>query len=436
VYDVLPQDPDTPFNREEVRTVQTYLRICDVLQRPVFRGAQLVAGQAGVKRPVRWVHILDVPDAREHIHGGELVLSTGLGFGDQLSRFRAFLQELIEGEAAGLCIELGTVVREIPPEILELAENASFPLVVFPMRVRFVDITQDIHKQILLHERRAFFEQDWVEQQIRGTGLVSTPAIPACNRTDAGRLYRVAVIAIPDERNQVSRPAGYAEGATRDWFDRKTDLSLHVRTAFTRQGIRPYLSVRMDTVIAILEMKDEHTLWASRLGQAFNALKEVLVRANWEMNIRMGVGREVRSICDVPRSYEDALTALSVCQRLQVGEWLSYEDTGIFRWISLLAEQAQAAAYASHDLQAVLEFDRKHHTNLFETLKVYLDCDRSKQRTADTLFIHRQTLYHRLEQLSQVLHIDLDDPVQRLSLHLSIYYYSFLKSTGSQGLSQ
>ncbi|MFO2548149.1 PucR family transcriptional regulator [Alicyclobacillus cycloheptanicus] len=421
------------------------LRVTDVLRRPVFAAAQLVAGSEGLLRPVRWVHILDVPEAAIHLHGAELVLTTGMGFGGHVDRFAAFLNQLVEKQAAGLCIELGTNIREVPQAVIDQAEQSDFPLIVFPSPVRFVDITQDIHKLILMQERQSFYEQEWVEQQIRGlrTDVQTTLTEDAlrtgqrAERKDtAVRGYRAAVIAIPEVVTPAAlhRPP-HPSGIDADWFQWKSDVSLHIRSAFARHGIQPYLSVRADAVVALLEYtrdgkaKGQGALqqvpWRQPFAAAYESMVRVLHQRLGEAAVFMGIGSEVQSLGQAQQSYTDAVTALRVCRQMQAGGWMAYEDTGIYRFITLLAEHPEAGAYVRDDLARVVAFDRTHHANLLETLKVYLDADRSKQQTADQLFIHRQTLYHRLEQLSQILDVDLDDPVQRLSVHLSVYYYWF-----------
>ena len=40
---------------------------------------RVVAGEDGLDRPVRWVHIAEVPDIATLLRGGELVLTTGIG---------------------------------------------------------------------------------------------------------------------------------------------------------------------------------------------------------------------------------------------------------------------------------------------------------------------------------------------------------------------
>ena len=56
---------------------------------------------------------------------------------------------------------------------------------------------------------------------------------------------------------------------------------------------------------------------------------------------------------------------------------------------------------------------------LYDTLKTYLERDRSAIHTAEALFIHKNTLFYRLRKLQEVLTADLDDPLARLHLLLS-----------------
>ena len=56
---------------------------------------------------------------------------------------------------------------------------------------------------------------------------------------------------------------------------------------------------------------------------------------------------------------------------------------------------------------------------LCDTLRTYLAQERSAVRTAEALFIHKNTLFYRLRKLQEVLTADLDDPSVRLHLMLS-----------------
>ncbi len=70
-------------------------------------------------------------------------------------------------------------------------------------------------------------------------------------------------------------------------------------------------------------------------------------------------------------------------------------------------------------LQRLREHDAEAGSELYETLRVYLRCERSLVKTAAALFIHRNTLLYRLEKLHQLVELDLEDPELRLHLELS-----------------
>jgi purine catabolism regulator len=87
--------------------------------------------------------------------------------------------------------------------------------------------------------------------------------------------------------------------------------------------------------------------------------------------------------------------------------------------------------YALHRRPELLRFAREQLGPLFEepaprerellrTLEVYLDSGARKAEAARALDLERQSLYLRLERLRQVLDTDLDDPENRLALHLAV----------------
>ncbi|MFT8871216.1 MAG: PucR family transcriptional regulator ligand-binding domain-containing protein [Sporolactobacillus sp.] len=121
----------------------------DVLERPIFKRAQLIAGAKGQYREVRWVHILEITHAAPYVSENDLILTTGLWLKQSLRSELDFMRQIIEHRTAGLCIEFGTTVDEIPEEMIALCEAHDFPLILFRQPIRFEEITQDIHSFII-----------------------------------------------------------------------------------------------------------------------------------------------------------------------------------------------------------------------------------------------------------------------------------------------
>jgi PucR family transcriptional regulator, purine catabolism regulatory protein len=128
---------------------ESSLIVEEVLKRPLFQHAEVIAGRQGLRRAIRWVHILESPRRGSFLNGGELVLSTGVGFGQDPEKRLAYLHELIHHKTAGLCIELGEYIVSVTPDMIELADHHQFPLIVFHRPVRFVDITLDLHELLV-----------------------------------------------------------------------------------------------------------------------------------------------------------------------------------------------------------------------------------------------------------------------------------------------
>jgi purine catabolism regulator len=139
---------------------------------PVLRRAlpEVLAGASNLDRVVRWVHVLEV-DPVGLLRGGELVLSTGAGPGQQADTQRRFVRGLNGESAAGLVIELGMSYRRaLPAALVVEAEVQSLPLIALHRPVRFVDVTEAIHGALV--DRQLSLLRGGQEIGDRLTGLV------------------------------------------------------------------------------------------------------------------------------------------------------------------------------------------------------------------------------------------------------------------------
>ena len=71
-------------------------------------------------------------------------------------------------------------------------------------------------------------------------------------------------------------------------------------------------------------------------------------------------------------------------------------------------------------LEQLTRFDRENDARLYETLRLYLENEQNTMETARRLFVHRNTLLHRLQKIGEMTRLDLTDPQVRLRLQLSL----------------
>src|SRR5699024_6658604 len=138
----------------------------DMLKRPFFKNATLLSGHNGLHQKISWAHIIEIEKFGHLLNGDEVVLTTGTGWADDEAKSLAYLQQLLDNHASALCIELVVHVKELPAKMIELAEQHNFPIISFSQEVRFIDITKDLHEQILGQHEDIWMELEHFHQRL------------------------------------------------------------------------------------------------------------------------------------------------------------------------------------------------------------------------------------------------------------------------------
>jgi purine catabolism regulator len=125
---------------------------------PILSKAQVVAGAGGVERTIRWTHIIDHPDVVPWVQEGHLLLTTAFAIMLHPELQADLIRALDEKHLAGMLINIGRYMLEIPAEMIAAADACGFPLITLPWDVDFTAVTHAIHEHIL-QEQYALSEQ-------------------------------------------------------------------------------------------------------------------------------------------------------------------------------------------------------------------------------------------------------------------------------------
>lgn len=113
----------------------TLSELLDDLELPLLGSAE------AAERPLRWVHISELPDPTPWLSGGELLLTTGMQLGSD-KRQRDFVLKLAGAGVAGLGLGTGFAHAEPPPALVKAAAAAGLPLFEVPYDLPFIAITE------------------------------------------------------------------------------------------------------------------------------------------------------------------------------------------------------------------------------------------------------------------------------------------------------
>jgi len=156
------------------------------------------------------------------------------------------------------------------------------------------------------------------------------------------------------------------------------------------------------------------------LLEAASKLRVEAVRRLPGSVVAVGIGRTCADPIDLAASHREALRALAVGSRTRgLGHVSLFEDLGLDRLLAGCSD-AELAAFRDTTLGTLLAHDAAHRTELIRTLEAFLASSGNAARAAQALYVHYNTLRHRLGVIEHVLGISLDDPDARLSLGLAL----------------
>jgi purine catabolism regulator len=114
-----------------------------------LKKGQVVAGRKGLERPIRYVDVMEVPDAPLWIRKDEMLVTTAYAIKDNLDALQQLVGELAARGASALVIKPERYLGSLPKEMIEQAEHLDFPIITVPADVPYIDITHPILEAIL-----------------------------------------------------------------------------------------------------------------------------------------------------------------------------------------------------------------------------------------------------------------------------------------------
>ncbi|MEV5956434.1 PucR family transcriptional regulator [Streptomyces sp. NPDC051987] len=385
------------------------LTLREVLALDPVRAArpELLAGEAALDRPVRWVHSSEVYEGANFLDGGELLLTNGFGLtdaGDEVRR--RYVRELAARGAAGLAVEVGRALPSMPPEVTDEAGRFGLPLLALHRVVPFVRIAEAANRAI-------------VARGLAGRRAVVRPW---------GDDHAAALLADLADGQALNQPEVEARAALAGFHPgpgaRLLGVSLH--------GSRGVGAVDR----AVRALGGAGVLRAAFPGDAL-ALLAVPAAVP---------GDPVRAVQAAFRGAAEPGATVAVGHAVGPGGWLHWSETlraarttlelaltvppaepgaaegplvtsaralALERELTrggVAANRDRLAALVQHTLGPLLAWEAAHPSDLVRTLEVHLRHGCSPTRTAALLHIGRQSLYQRLERIESLLDLEIDDP--------------------------
>lgn len=171
----------------------------------------------------------------------------------------------------------------------------------------------------------------------------------------------------------------------------------------------------------LVMLSDEDPLVKGNTKQAMAAeLVDRLQREFEGAAPAVGIGSPAPALTDFHISYAQAQRAARVARVIPgLGAVARSSDLGVYGMLARLPWDELQDEPLDDQLEKLLASGDKGE-QLAMTLETFLDNAGDVQRTASELYVHRTTLYYRLQRIAELTGADLADGNDRLALHLGL----------------
>ncbi|MDB5076646.1 MAG: hypothetical protein JWO42_2825, partial [Chloroflexi bacterium] len=152
-----------------------------------------------------------------------------------------------------------------------------------------------------------------------------------------------------------------------------------------------------------------------------SALHGLLVRELGGLTC-VGVGRICRALIDYRQGFEQAQEALRVARSTRAPDGVAaFDRLGAARYLAGLAAESPTETPQDRFQQAIEELsmhDARRASGLLETLTAFLAAGGNIARTAERLYVHRNTLVQRLDKIQDLTGLDPRESDHWLALQI------------------
>ncbi|HCL90802.1 MAG TPA: hypothetical protein DHW70_05745 [Candidatus Atribacteria bacterium] len=210
----------------------------------------------------------------------------------------------------------------------------------------------------------------------------------------------------------------------------KNDVLKTVQRIFmnTPQEIVSYTGGDRFVVLKTINLKDTDEILRKKLFRMGERIKNTISQ-KMKFKVTIGIGEYHEGIQGLNKSFKEATQALDIGTRLEgAGDIYYVGNLGVGKLLAEIKGENQQEFMEKTIYSTKNNKEKKINETLLETLKAFFDNNLSISKTAQAIYIHRNTLLYRLRRVKDIIGLDpkkFDDAIQlRLALKMRIYQES------------
>ena len=359
----------------------------------------LIAGKGGIHNLVTWVHMVETTEASDFLEGGEIAFTTGLGLGNR-TNLLDLIRLMYEKKVAGVIVNTGPFIEEIPQDTIDFCNENNFPLFVIPWKIHLAEVMRIFCFAITKDEQRILETAAGFKNAIFFPKQEELYVVPL-SQQEFRVNWKYAVCMLNLSHTVTNLPV-------------RLEQLVNSLDTYARHKYDNFAIFSHDSEILIVtgnySEQELHTFIQDLCSRA----SQLLARGE---SISMGCGKLTKSIRCLWKSYQQAKSIQKLQENGKIDHSLIfYSDMGIYKLLMGIEDREIIQEYYDKSIRPLLDYDEKNDSDLAVVLRAYLNHNGSVKETADELYVHRNTINYKLTRISEILDMDLSQLNTRLQL--------------------
>ena len=181
-----------------------------------------------------------------------------------------------------------------------------------------------------------------------------------------------------------------------------------------------------DKVLILFSSDKGETLTHQRILKISEQIRQAVAYAH-NLPVSIGIGRYYDNISDIKISYQEALSAIRISNRIfKEPKCTFFEEVQVYSLISDSLDILKAKAVVNNLLLPIKQYDDENNTQLLLTFKMLILCNMDTIEVSEKIFLHKNTVLQRKKKISKLFKYDPFSMPYRLQFQIVIMIDSLL----------
>ncbi|WMM25325.1 PucR family transcriptional regulator ligand-binding domain-containing protein [Tissierella sp. MB52-C2] len=184
-------------------------------------------------------------------------------------------------------------------------------------------------------------------------------------------------------------------------------------------NLKGIVSTKVNGIQILLSFKIKDCI-EDKIKEFNQKIIESIKNKSDKLEVKIGIGRIYKNLENVDKSFQDAVRTVRIGKIITSKEVVSFNELGIFKILSEDILKDELEDFYNSTLRPLVDYDRKKSTELVKTLDIYFKNNGNLTRISEQLFTHYNTVLYRINRITEITEMDLEDPNHRLNLEIAL----------------